>query len=162
MSESEIQQTEIDPEEILQKVDLLETTDWNSTEQQEAYSLICEYACIFLWNDLDLGKTSIVKHSMKLTDSTPFNECYRCIPSGMYEEVKAHIQEMLDLDAICPSNSPWENSVVLVWNKNGKLRFCIDLKRLNAQMVKDAYDLPQIDEMLDCLNGMVWFTSLDL
>ena len=29
-------------------------------------------------------------------------------------------------------------------------------------MVKDAYSLPQIDETLDCLNGTVWFTSLDL
>ena len=43
----DIRQTEIDPEEILQKVDLLGTTDWNSTEQQDAYNLIREYACIF-------------------------------------------------------------------------------------------------------------------
>ena len=32
LSESEIRQTEIDPEEILQRIDLLRTTDWNSTE----------------------------------------------------------------------------------------------------------------------------------
>ena len=29
-------------------------------------------------------------------------------------------------------------------------------------MVQDAYSLSQIDEMLDCLNGAVWFTPLDL
>ena len=62
LSESEIRQTEMDPEEILQKVDLLGTTNWKSTEQQEAYNLIHEYASIFLWNDLDLGKTSKVKY----------------------------------------------------------------------------------------------------
>ena len=33
---------------------------------------------------------------------------------------------------------------------------------MNAQTVKDAYRLPQIDETLDCLNGAIWFTSLDL
>ena len=54
------------------------------------------------------------------------------------------------------------SSVVLVWKIDGKLRFCIDLRKLNAQIVKDAYSLPQIDETLDCLNGAVWFTSLDL
>ena len=43
--------------------------------------------------------------------------------------------------------------MVLVWKKDGKLRFCIDLRRLNAQVGKDAYSLSQIDKMLDCLNG---------
>ena len=40
LSESEIRQVEIDPEEILQKVELLGTADQNSTEQQETYNLI--------------------------------------------------------------------------------------------------------------------------
>ena len=80
----------------------------------------------------------------------------------MYEEVKAHIQEMLDIGAIHPSNSPWTSAVVLLWKKDGKLQFCIDLRRLNAQTVKDVYSLPWIKEILDCLNGTVWFTSLDL
>ena len=161
LSGLELRQTEMDMEEILQKVDLSGTTDWNATEWQEVYSLICEYACIFLQNDLNLGKASIIKHSIKLTDPTPFKEHYRCISPGMYEEVKTHIQEMLDIGAIHPSNSPWASAVVLVWKRDGKLRFCIDLRKLNAQKVKDACSLPQIDETLDCLNGAVWFTSLD-
>ena len=160
--ESELRQTEIDPEEILQKVDLLGTTGWNSTEWQDTYNLICEYACIFSWDDLDLCKTSIVKHSIKLTDPIPFKEHYRCIPPRMYEEVKAHKQEMLDIVAIHPFNSPWASAMVLVRKKDGKLRFCVDLRKLNVQTLKDAYSLPQIDEMLDCLNGTVWFTSSDL
>ena len=133
LPESEIRQAEIDPEEeILQKVDLLGTTDWNSTEQQEAYNLIHEYTYIFPQNDLDLGETLIVKHSIKLTDPTPFKEHYRCIPSRMYEEVKANIQEMLDIAAIHPSNNPWASAVVLVLKKYWKLMFCIDYRRLNA------------------------------
>ena len=106
LSESEIRQAEIAPEEILQKVDLSGTTDWDLTEQQKTYNLICGDACIFSQNDLDLGKTSIVKYSIKLTDPTLFKEHYRCIPPGMYEEVKAHIQEMLDVGVIHPYNSP--------------------------------------------------------
>ena len=60
----------------------------------------------------------------------------------MYDEVKAHIQEMLDIGAICPSNSPWASAVVLVWKKDGKLGFCTDWRKLNTQTVKDAYGLP--------------------
>ena len=80
----------------------------------------------------------------------------------MCNEVKTHIQEMLDVGAIQPSNSPWASAVVLVWKKDGKLRFCIDLQKLNARTIKDAYSLPQIDETLDCLNGTEWFSFLDL
>ena len=64
--------------------------------------------------------------------------------------------------AIIPSNSPWASAVVLVWKKDGKLQLCIDLQKLNARPIKDSYNLPGIDEMLDCLNGTEWFSSLDL
>ena len=37
--------------------------------------------------------------------------------------------------------------------KDGSLRFCIDLRKLNSRTVKDAYSLTRIDETLDCLNG---------
>ena len=53
-------------------------------------------------------------------------------------------------------------SVVLVQKKDGKLRFCIDLRKLIARTIKDAHSLPSTEEMLDCLNGAEWFTSLDL
>ena len=51
---------------------------------------------------------------------------------------------------------------MLVRKKDGSLRFCIDLRKLNARTIKDAYSLPRIEETLDCLNGAQWFTSLDL
>ena len=52
--------------------------------------------------------------------------------------------------------------VVLVQRKDGKSRFCIDPRKLNARTIKDAHSLPQIEETLDCLNGAEWFISLDL
>ena len=67
---------------------------------------------------------------------------YGCIPPGMYDEVKSHIQELLDVGAIRPSNSPWASAVILAHKKDGKLRFCIDLQKLNARTIKDAYSLP--------------------
>ena len=36
----------------------------------------------------------------------------------MYNDIKAHIQEMLDVGDIQPSNSPWASAVVLVWKKD--------------------------------------------
>ena len=80
----------------------------------------------------------------------------------MYNGMRAHIQEMLDISAIHWSHCPWASAVVLVWKKDGGLRFCIDLRKLNNQTVKDVYSLPQIDKTLDSLQGSQWFSSLDL
>ena len=52
--------------------------------------------------------------------------------------------------------------MVLVRKKDGSLRFCIDLRKLNSRTIKDAYGLPRIEETLDCLEGSIIFTSLDL
>ena len=51
---------------------------------------------------------------------------------------------------------------MLVQKKDGSLRFCIDLRKLNSCTVRDAYSLPRFTETFDCLNGDQWFTSLDL
>ena len=66
---------------------------------------------------------------------------------------------MLEIGAIWKSNSPWASVVVLVRKKDGSLMFCIYLRTLNAQTVKDAYSLPRIEDSLDSLNGSCIFTS---
>ena len=119
-------------------------------------------AKVFSKDDMDMGRTNLVKHHIKLTDPVPFKEVYRRIPPQMYDEVKAHIQEMLDLGAIRPSNSPWASAIVLVRKKDGRLRFCIDLRKLNNRTVKDAYSLPRIESILYSLGGDQIFSTLDL
>ena len=69
---------------------------------------------------------------------------------------------MLDIGAIQRSTSPWSSSVVLVCKKDGSLRFCIDLRKLNNQTIMDAQSLPRIEDSLNHLDGATIFTSLDL
>ena len=66
------------------------------------------------------------------------------------------------MGAIRKSVSPWASPVVLVQMKDGSLRFCINLWKLNACTIKDAYSFLRIEESLDCLNRAIIFTSLDL
>ena len=91
-----------------------------------------------------------------------FKDQYHHIPPHQFKEVRKHLQDMLDVGAIRQSCSPWASAIVLVWKKDGNLRFCIDLRHLNSHTIKDAYSLPRIEESLDCLNGACIFTSLDL
>ena len=80
----------------------------------------------------------------------------------MYNDMKAHLQEMLDSSAIWKSHSPWVSTVVLVQKKDGHLRFCIDLRKLDNQTIKDAYSLPYINETLNSLQVSQGFLLLDL
>ena len=68
---------------------------------------------------------------------------------------------MQEIGAIWPSHSPLASLVVLVCKKDGKLWFCIDLRKLNACTIKDSYSLTRIEDTLDIWNGAVWFTVLD-
>ena len=147
---------------ILNLIDLFGLENWPEHLQKEAKEMLKRNAKVFSKTDMDMGRTNLVKHHIKLTDPVPFKEAYKRIPPQMYDEVKAHIQEMLNLGAIRPSDSPWASAIVLVRKKDGRLRFCIDLRRLNNRTIKDAYSLPKIESILDSLIGAQIFSTLDL
>ena len=69
---------------------------------------------------------------------------------------------MLDSGAICPSQSPLCNAVVLVRKKDGGLRFCIDFRRLNRRTKKDAFPLPRMQETMESTVGAQLFSTMDL
>ena len=64
---------------------------------------------------------------------------------------------MLEMGEIEESNSAWCSPIVLVDNKSGTVRFCVDYRKVNEVSQYDAYPIPRVDELLDC-----FFTTLDL
>ena len=156
------EQTKPRLEELLEKLDLSGIKDWSIENQKAVYKLIEDYQHLFAMNIKELGKTSLVKHEIKLDNTIPFKERYRKIPYHQYEEVRKHLKEMLEIGAIRKSVSPWASPIVLVKKKDGSIRFCIDLRKLNNRTIKDAQSLPRIEDSLECLAGAAIFTSLDL
>ena len=149
-------------ERLFSKIDLSGCEGWSDDLRTKCRDLIVRFQHIFALEDKELGCTSLVKHKIRLTDDTPFKERPRRVPPQQYEEVKKHLDAMLEVGAIRRSCSPWASAVVLVRKKSGELRFCIDLRKLNNRTIKDAYALPRIEDSLDSLNGACIFTSLDL
>ena len=129
---------------ITDQLDLGELSTWSEEQQYAVRKLLCDYADTFSKNDLDLGKCNILKHNIQLTDQQPSKERYRKIPPHLFEEVKQHLQEIVEVGAIRRSFSPWASVVVLVRKKDGGLRLCIDLRKLNNRTIKDGYALPRI------------------
>lgn len=117
---------------------------------------------VFTQHDMDFGHTNKVKHHIKLSDNTPFKHRARPIHPHDVEAVKKHLQELLDSGVIRESESPFASPIVVVRKKNGSVRLCIDFRKLNSQTIKDAYALPNLEEVFSLLNGSKWFSVLDL
>ncbi len=55
----------------------------------------------------------------------------------------------------------WLSPIVVVPKKNGKLRICVDFKKLNAVVKKDPYPLPFTNEVINTIIGHGVYTFLD-
>ena len=125
-------------------------------------ALLLEIHHVFSLEPNEIGCTDATEHVIELTKDEPFKERFQRIAPPLVDEVRQHIQKMLDSGAIRPSQSPWCNAVVLVRKKDGLLQFCIDFCRLSAQTKKDAYPLPRMQETMESMVGAWHFSCMDL
>ena len=121
-----------------------------------------EHHNIFSLEQNEIGCTDTAEHVIELLHTEPFKERFWWIAPQLVEEVREHIQEMLDGGAIRPSQSPWCNAVVLMRKTDGGLRFCIDFCWLNSQTKKDVYPLLRMQETMESMVGARFFSTMDL
>ena len=105
----------------------------------------------------------VVGEPMKIvTDSPPIRTKPYRLPLLKRKIVENEIEKMLKQGVIRPSQSPWSSPITLVPKKCGEWRLCIDYRKLNAVTVKDSYPIPNIQDLLDSLQGSKIFSTLDL
>ena len=64
-------------------------------------------------------------------------------------KLKLQLQELIDINYVRPSVSPWGAPILFVKNKDGTLCLCIDYCQLNKMTIKNRYPLPCIDDVFD-------------
>jgi hypothetical protein len=77
-------------------------------------------------------------------------------------KIKKQVQGLLDQGVIRPNSSPYGSLIMMVPKKDGTWRMCVNFRALNKITVKSRYPLPCIDDLLDQLKNVVYFTKLDL
>lgn len=126
-------------------------------------ALLRQYSDVFSLTDDDLGRTSLATHEIPLRPNTrPIRQPARRLGPVKEAEVDRQVQDLRRRQLIEPTTGPWGSPVVLVRKKDGKWRFCVDYRQLNAATETDAHPLPRIDESLEALNGNKIFSTLDL
>ena len=61
---------------LFTKLDLSGIQDWSEDLHQKVHDLMVEYQHLFALNDSELGKTSKVKHEIRLGNPVPFKDRY--------------------------------------------------------------------------------------
>ncbi|CAK1602413.1 unnamed protein product [Parnassius mnemosyne] len=127
----------------------------------KAKKLLLKYANVFPSNEADIGKTGLVQHKINTGQKLPIRQRPRRLPVAREKGVETMIEGMVKDGVIEPSSSPWCSPVVLAKKNDGSMRFCVDYRRLNDVTKKDSYPLPRIDDSLDMLTGIKWFTTFE-
>ncbi|KAK3102361.1 hypothetical protein FSP39_010822 [Pinctada imbricata] len=134
----------------------------NETERLKVETLLLKYQNVFSRSSEDIGRTNRVVHRINTGTAIPIRQATRRLPIGKREIEKKELQKMIDRGIVEPSRSPWASNIVLVTKKDGRVRFCVDYRKLNDVTLKDAYPIPRVDDCLEALSGAKWFSSMDL
>ena len=133
-----------------------------SPEQQKAVKkLFWQERQVFAVGAEDVGCAENLRMSLPTEDNIPVQRNYNNIPRPLIEEVKKHIEDLLNRQWISKSKSAWSSPLVLVRKKDGKLRLCCDFRKLNSKTIPDKHPLPKVQSSLDSLGGNSYFTVLD-
>ena len=113
--------------------------------------------------DNKVSHTSTVEHEIKMSkEMKPIKQRPR--RTNEVEELIAHdaIRLMYERGVIQRSQSPWASPILLADKKNGKVRFCVDYRKLNDNTIKDSYPLPKMDDIIAALGKATFMSSIDL
>lgn len=83
------------------------------------------------------GRTDLIQHEVHLTTKEPIRNRPYQIPYAVRSAVRAEIQNMIDMDIIEPSESPYASSIVVAKKSDGSKRICVDFRNLNKKLLKN-------------------------
>ena len=87
----------------------------------------------------------------------------RRVALPLMSKVKKEIERMENLGVISKVDQPtdWCAGMVVVPKKDGNVRICVDLTKLNESVKRETHPLPKIDNLLSEVNGSTIFSKVD-
>lgn len=148
-------------------LEFIETSHLNEEERTMLHKVILHNKNVFYKDGDNLSFTSHIKHEIKTKNEIPiYSKLYR-YPEIHKNEVNKQIEEMLKINIIQPSSSPYNSPIWVVPKKidnsrEQKWRIVVDYRKLNQTTIDDKFPIPNIDDIFDKLGKANYFTTLDL
>lgn len=110
-----------------------------------------------------LGCTDRTVHRIDTGDATPIRQRPYVVSPYIQAGINAELDRMLAKDIITKVENPtWLNPIVAVRKTNGRIRLCIDARKLNSVTIKNAYPQQNVDHILRHLDGTQYLSAIDL
>ncbi|CAB0031385.1 unnamed protein product [Trichogramma brassicae] len=104
----------------------------------------------------------ITPHTIDVQGHAPIRQHPRRITKKLLKAAHDEVDRLIREDIVMESNSPWCSCPVIVPKKDGKIRFCIDFRKINQITKKDAYPMHHMDSILDNLRNAEYLSKIDL
>ena len=116
-----------------------------------------------LFGSSGLMKTAPVKIHLRENAHPHCVTTARRIPFPLMDKVRQELDQMKSAGVIEEVSEPtdWCAAVVPVVKPSGKVRLCVDLKKLNQAVKREHYMLPNLDDISPSLQGSRYFSTLD-
>ena len=132
----------------------------DSVLMKKVTKLLIEY-----WDTIsvqgEFGQTELVEHEINTGNAPPIKCRPRPINPILEKDLKKQLDDNLKKKVIEPSQSPWSFPLVAAPKKNGKIRWCVDYRKLNQITVRVVFPLPHINDNLSRLSEAQVFSTLD-
>lgn len=112
--------------------------------------------------DDKLGRTSVLTHKIETEDNPPIKQRHYPVSPYVQKDMDEEYDRMIRLGVIEKSMSPWSSPMVCVRKSNGKIRLCLDCRKLNLVTKKDSYPVPYITRILGNIRGTKYLSKIDL
>jgi hypothetical protein len=132
----------------------------NRTEMVMAAELLYKYWDV-INTDGQSGETNLLHHEIHTEDIPPIKCRTQPVNPALEPNLRRQINDWKKKDAIEESNSPWSFPLIAAPRRNGKIRWCVDYRRLNLITKKDTFPLPKIEDNLDQLSSSAIFSCID-
>ena len=128
-------------------------------EKLQATKLLNDFSDIF---SKVRGCMNLQEHKITLTCDKPVRSKPDAVPFSMCEALNHDLDAMLENKIIRPSDSPYASPAVLVPEKDGSTRLCVDYQKLNKITVFDLEPMVNSADIFQKLANDRYFTTIDL
>lgn len=102
------------------------------------------------------------EHRLELKpDTVPSRQMPYRMSHAERDLAKKEVEKMLAEGVIKPSESEWTAPLVLAPKEDEGFRFFLDYRMVNEATARDSYPMPRMDDCIDSLGEVRYFTTLD-